>query len=168
MGKKIFFWAISYSVIYELSSKIDLLHRNNGYITAIAMFCYMLIFLKRNYRCINLKKINLSEKNEISILWLFPLFIMPVYNMAQANLEYSNISLITILFVFTTVMIEESFFRGLLLNYFKSNSVLNRVIVPSLLFAFYHLFNVFEIEDKKYKEDIISATDKMRENLILK
>ena len=47
-------------------------------------------------------------------------------------------------------MVEELFFRVLLLDYFKSNSVLAMVIKPSLLFAVYHIVNIFGTTDKKY------------------
>ena len=140
-----FLWVILYGVIYVGAEFLSNLVNVEHVFTSFALLIYAVILFiyynKKGEDNVNFKcRINLLD-----ILYLLPLFIIPVLNLIMVEYQFSPF---TILLMLSVCVIEEVFFRGIALNYFKVRFNFLGVILSALIFACFHAVNVAEYELK--------------------
>ena len=135
----IFLWIILYGTIYfgaeQLSNLIGIEH----IVTSFALLIYAVLLILY-YK----KSVNFSYKIELQdTLYLLPLLFMPILNLIVVKAQFS---FFVVLLMLSVCVIEEVFFRGILLDYFKIRFKFWGVILSSLLFALFHVVNVINYD----------------------
>ena len=146
-----FIWIYVYYLICQIAKKLTTAGTNSQWIQSLAIALYTIallvwLFLSGKARKLGLCRIkrNYARFAEIA----FFLLVFPMCNLfTSAYLEKDPA---VIVMTFSICLIEEIFFRGLLLQYLKRYGIKACVLLSSGLFALYHLGNLFVLRDVGY------------------
>ena len=146
-----FIWIYVYYLICQIAKKLTTAGTNSQWIQSLAIVLYTIallvwLLLSGKARKLGLCRIkrNYARFAEIA----FFLLVFPMCNLfTSAYLEKDPA---VIVMTFSICLIEEIFFRGLLLQRLKRYGLKACVLLSSGLFALYHLGNLFVIRDVGY------------------
>lgn len=81
-------------------------------------------------------------------LYMIPLLTLALFNFGiERGIE---IDFLTVVYMISISVVEEIFFRGILLRFFIKRNKLYGIVVSSVVFAAFHLLNLFRHQDYVY------------------
>lgn len=146
-----FIWIVLYQWLFWTLEALShhFQFKNSGIL--IALVIYISLFYKwikksGDKEAIALKKSKVTNKK--LVLYYLPLTILPIYNCITVEQQIIEFSFY--LLILCVAIIEEIFFRGVLYQLLEKWSKCGYIILSSLLFAFFHLVNIYEGMEWQY------------------
>lgn len=135
-------WICAYGLIYILAELLVQAKKFSPWFLPLTMFgytCALLLWIFRRGKSRSVGLCAIRKMPAKSYWQLLPLLLFPLYNIMTRRYLEGNLA--DALLMFSICTVEEIFFRGFLLHYFKKHGAFSAVLFSSILFALFHLAN---------------------------
>lgn len=147
----IFFWVAGYGAVYTAAQWLAEKYIQSAWVVPGSMAVYCMLLFLWSFRQGAWENIGLNPVNRRAF-FRYPgtpaLAVLPVYHMLTGDISIGPAS--NVVFVLSTVLVEELFFRGYLLHYLKKRGAVQGVIAASAVFGLMHGANLFSGSDAGY------------------